>query len=596
MAAATADDSIGFDEEHVGHARTARAAAAQLQPDADDALRPRLQLHAPEAAPALAKSAASSRRGSQSIVYASPATGRPICISPRPGRRDAFGAAAAAAPAAAAGRSAGARGVAVTGAGAGELRSASSVISFTRLARIEALREGRRKYKLYVRPALTFAFLAFACGLTYLKYRLMINDEEQLARLFFLATAENAIQAVENQWTRSLMYLELMANHYVTQNGSVSRSEFADFANPDRLVRAGGRPLYFPVQFIEPYKGNEAALGFDLYSNAERRAAIDKARTTGAQACTPRITLVQSTKRQYGVIVFEPLFFDAGTGRVGRPFRGADSLHSFIDVVYKLDEMLAASAGGITLENLDLFLYDVTSSPPAFLAHLAGISDGNIDSGDYTFASLSASHPDSLQGDIREQDDFAAADRRWRIIADLEEGSDAEAARAPARGAGAYAHGPARPPPRGAAGALPPDHDREDLRAGPDPDPIGSPEARRASAGDPPPFDPDGKPGARRPPTPPSPPFADSRPVIVPLDGGSPLAVASSSRGELEQRPAAAPPLGPPPWPALPGGSRGRGARGERPRAAPDVDPALGLTPAAAVAPTFLQLHDPRPS
>ena len=62
-----------------------------------------------------------------------------------------------------------------------------------------------------------------------------------------------------------------------------------------RMVRAARRGEYFPVYYVEPYKGNEVALGFDLASNPARLAALGRARDTGAPTATPRIVLVQET-------------------------------------------------------------------------------------------------------------------------------------------------------------------------------------------------------------------------------------------------------------------------------------------------------------
>ena len=61
------------------------------------------------------------------------------------------------------------------------------------------------------------------------------------------------------------------------------------------MVRAAERDEYFPVYFVEPSKGNEIALGFDLASNAIRKDALEKSRDTGEMVATGRITLVQET-------------------------------------------------------------------------------------------------------------------------------------------------------------------------------------------------------------------------------------------------------------------------------------------------------------
>jgi signal transduction histidine kinase/CheY-like chemotaxis protein len=67
------------------------------------------------------------------------------------------------------------------------------------------------------------------------------------------------------------------------------------------------QPFYFPVRFIEPLEGNEAAVDFDLYSAEGRARTIDAAISTGKPVLTPRLRLVQeSDPSAYGVILMHP--------------------------------------------------------------------------------------------------------------------------------------------------------------------------------------------------------------------------------------------------------------------------------------------------
>ena len=68
------------------------------------------------------------------------------------------------------------------------------------------------------------------------------------------------------------------------------------------------REEYFPVYYVEPYQGNEAALGFDLASNPVRLEALNKSRDSGQGVATARITLVQESEDQFGFLVFRPIY------------------------------------------------------------------------------------------------------------------------------------------------------------------------------------------------------------------------------------------------------------------------------------------------
>ena len=95
--------------------------------------------------------------------------------------------------------------------------------------------------------------------------------------------------------------------------GAARLGEFSDFQITERqaqgeMVRAEDRGEYFPVFFVEPYLGNEAALGYDLGSNPARLEALIYSRDTGEMVATSRITLVQETGDQYGFLVFIPIY------------------------------------------------------------------------------------------------------------------------------------------------------------------------------------------------------------------------------------------------------------------------------------------------
>jgi signal transduction histidine kinase/CheY-like chemotaxis protein/integral membrane sensor domain MASE1 len=68
--------------------------------------------------------------------------------------------------------------------------------------------------------------------------------------------------------------------------------------------RAGERAVYYPVTYVEPLKGNEHIVGFDLVSEAGRKAAIAQAIDTGSVSVTPPIRLLQEQGEQAGILIF----------------------------------------------------------------------------------------------------------------------------------------------------------------------------------------------------------------------------------------------------------------------------------------------------
>ncbi len=92
------------------------------------------------------------------------------------------------------------------------------------------------------------------------------------------------------------------------RQGGFPGFEFTEHGRQGSMVRSRDRDEYFPVYFLEPYGGNEKALGFDLGSDAIRLAALNNAGASGREVATGRITLVQETGEQYGFLIGVPIY------------------------------------------------------------------------------------------------------------------------------------------------------------------------------------------------------------------------------------------------------------------------------------------------
>ncbi|MGB8724773.1 MAG: CHASE domain-containing protein [Terriglobales bacterium] len=112
---------------------------------------------------------------------------------------------------------------------------------------------------------------------------------------------------------QALEWIPLVTDNTRSMYEKAAKRDFPGFQITERkgqgpMVRAGPRPEYFPVYFVEPYATNEAALGFDLASNPARREALTRARDTGDIVATARVVLVQEKIGQYGFLLFDPLY------------------------------------------------------------------------------------------------------------------------------------------------------------------------------------------------------------------------------------------------------------------------------------------------
>ncbi|QYF92704.1 CHASE domain-containing protein [Massilia sp. PAMC28688] len=107
-----------------------------------------------------------------------------------------------------------------------------------------------------------------------------------------------------------------------------------------RVWPAGERGQYAAIVYLEPFSVlNQRAFGYDMLSEPERRAAIERARDSGQAAVTGQVTLVQEAGavRQPGFLMYVPVYrngvaINAGNrrqafdGLVYAPFR----MHDFM--------------------------------------------------------------------------------------------------------------------------------------------------------------------------------------------------------------------------------------------------------------------------
>ena len=142
------------------------------------------------------------------------------------------------------------------------------------------------------------------------------------------------------------------------------RDGFTDFEITERgpqkkVLRANKRKEYFPVYFVEPYKGNESALGFDLASNPTRLGALALSRGTGEMVATGRITLVQETGNQFGFLVFVPVYRTLAMNSIQESPKNLDG---FVLGVFRIADLLEKSLTYLKPEEINIYLYDKSAA------------------------------------------------------------------------------------------------------------------------------------------------------------------------------------------------------------------------------------------
>lgn len=122
---------------------------------------------------------------------------------------------------------------------------------------------------------------------------------------------------------------------------SIQRQGIKDF----HIFPEQGRAEYYPIIFLEPLdRRNQAAIGYDMFTEPVRREAMERARDTGLPAASGRVTLIQEIdpEKQTGFLIYTPIYEHnhvptnteerraAVRGFVYSPFRGGDLLNAIL--------------------------------------------------------------------------------------------------------------------------------------------------------------------------------------------------------------------------------------------------------------------------
>ncbi|MDD1783637.1 diguanylate cyclase [Enterovibrio sp. ZSDZ35] len=132
--------------------------------------------------------------------------------------------------------------------------------------------------------------------------------------------------------------------------------KFTELSPEGEMIEAGVREEYFPVYFVEPYIGNEKALGFDLFASPSRAATINKVRDSGFPASTSSITLVQETANEKGFLAIVPIF----KGSISTLADRRNNLIGVVLGVFRIRDIFIASQHGELPAEIVVEIYDIT--------------------------------------------------------------------------------------------------------------------------------------------------------------------------------------------------------------------------------------------
>lgn len=275
----------------------------------------------------------------------------------------------------------------------------------------------RLRQALLGRPLSPWAVLLVALLLTLWGWRFMSDQVRESRRLRFEQESERLEQAILDRlrhyetalygarglfppggmvdhatWRRYVDSLDL-ANRYPGALGlglslKLTPAQWAAWEArlraeglPDiRFRPEGERPERHAIVYLEPLdRRNMRAIGFDMYSEPVRRAAMERARDTGTLTVSGRVTLVQELddEVQPGFLMYLPVYREGDP--VALPAR-RDRLVGFVYSPFRMGEFMRGILGA-QAPPVDLAIYDGEAPAPEHLLFDASRDRGAANGG-----------------------------------------------------------------------------------------------------------------------------------------------------------------------------------------------------------------------
>jgi PAS domain S-box-containing protein len=136
---------------------------------------------------------------------------------------------------------------------------------------------------------------------------------------------------------------------------AMRQNGFQDF----KVWPEGDRPEYHSIIYLEPLdRRNRAAIGYDMFTEPVRRAAMEKARDGGLPVASGRVMLVQEidAEKQEGFLIYAPVYRnDSAPTNVAER---REALVGFVYAAFRAGDLLRATVANLEHKGISFQVYD----------------------------------------------------------------------------------------------------------------------------------------------------------------------------------------------------------------------------------------------
>jgi diguanylate cyclase (GGDEF)-like protein len=233
-------------------------------------------------------------------------------------------------------------------------------------------------------------------------FLLALSWEYRVAESDFQNRARNYLQAINGELSQASTLLYTVRAYFEANDHPVSRAEFARFASDlhdrvvglrdigwaprvthdgrdaferdartsgqadfqimergaaGKLVRAGERPEYYPIFYLDSGAVTQPVFGFDLASEPTRRQALARTIEVRRPSATPPVNLITVKRPRGGVMSFMSVHADGAAGK-GADARGV--VLGAIEIDVMMENIIADRA---RLAGIDVYLFEPDGTP-----------------------------------------------------------------------------------------------------------------------------------------------------------------------------------------------------------------------------------------
>lgn len=161
------------------------------------------------------------------------------------------------------------------------------------------------------------------------------------------------------EWIPRVLDSERAAYEMKARRDGFHNFRITERAAPGTLVNASRTAEYLPIFFVEPYKGNEIALGYNLASNPSIKEALERYRDSNDMHTCAGLTLGQEPADKHGLMVFSPVH----RNRVAAdsPSNRRNDPQGYVLGTFSISEILEKSLTYLKPSGIDIFIYAGTT-------------------------------------------------------------------------------------------------------------------------------------------------------------------------------------------------------------------------------------------